>query len=83
MRLEVEVYGRGRKTDACKSRQTQPQQIGNHKNQYIMTQKKLLYEQPSCDLLVVRFEENFCGTGLPGNAGGSDPYAPGDEEDLS
>ena len=24
-----------------------------------MTQKKLLYEQPGCDLLVVRFEENI------------------------
>ena len=24
-----------------------------------MTRKKLFYEQPSCDLLVVRFEENI------------------------
>jgi len=47
-----------------------------------MKKLKELYSSPTTELLVVRFEGNFCGTGVPGGAGGSDPYAPGDGEDL-
>lgn len=32
--------------------------------------KKQLYETPETELLAVRFEENFCGTNVPGSADG-------------
>ena len=39
-----------------------------------MHKLKELYSSPASELLVVRFEENFCGTGTPGGAGGDDNY---------
>ncbi|MBO4536041.1 MAG: hypothetical protein J5702_02420 [Bacteroidales bacterium] len=47
-----------------------------------MHKLKELYSSPSSELLVVRFEENFCDFGSAGGAGGPDPYAPGDGDDL-
>ena len=44
--------------------------------------KKTLYTAPEAEFLVVEFEDNFMGTGVPGGAGGPDPYAPGDGNDL-
>ena len=44
-----------------------------------MINKKLLYEQPDCELLVVRFEGNFCGTFDPTN-GTEKPVDGGDED---
>jgi hypothetical protein len=42
--------------------------------------KKLLYSAPEAELLVVRFEGNFCTTGVPGGAGGDDDIL--DEPDF-
>ena len=46
-----------------------------------MTKKRMDYEVPTSELLVVRFEGNFCATGTPGGAGGNDSY--NDDDDLS
>ncbi|MBR2227320.1 MAG: hypothetical protein IJ893_05555 [Bacteroidales bacterium] len=43
--------------------------------------KKLLYSAPEAELLVVKFEGNFCTTGVPGGAGGDDTIVD-DEDDL-
>lgn len=43
--------------------------------------KKKLYENPETELLVVRFEGNFCATGVPGGAGGDDTIV--DDDDMS
>ena len=42
--------------------------------------KKLLYSAPEAELLVVKFEGNFCATGEPGGAGGNDTIV--DEGDF-
>lgn len=36
--------------------------------------KKLLYSAPEAELLVVRFEENFCQSPVPGEAGEKNTY---------
>jgi len=43
--------------------------------------KKKLYENPESELITVRFEGNFCTTGVPGGAGGDDTIVD-DEDDL-
>ena len=44
--------------------------------------KKLLYSAPEAELLVIKFEENFCQTtGVPGGAGGSDTII--DDDDMN
>lgn len=43
--------------------------------------KKLLYSAPEAELLVVKFEENFCQTGVKGGAGADDTILD-DEADL-
>jgi hypothetical protein len=43
--------------------------------------KKSIYEAPEAELLVVRFEGNFCQTFTPGAAGGDDVIVD-DEDDL-
>ena len=43
--------------------------------------KKSFYEAPEAELILVRFEENFCTTGVPGGAGGDEPIV--DDDDLS
>ena len=45
--------------------------------------KKHFYEAPESEQLFVKFEENFCTTGPTGGAGGTDPYAPGDGDDMN
>ena len=49
--------------------------------------KKQLYSAPEAELLVVKFEENFCGTltglGDPGKSGGvmtTNDYGDGDDD---
>lgn len=42
---------------------------------------KNFYEAPETELILVRFEENFCTTGEPGGAGGDDTIV--DDDDLS
>ena len=42
--------------------------------------KKLLYSAPEAELLVVRFEGNFCQSPVPGGAGGDDTIV--DEGDF-
>ena len=42
--------------------------------------KKLQYSAPEAELLVVRFEENFCQSPVPGGAGGDDTIV--DEGDF-
>ena len=44
--------------------------------------KKQFYEAPDAELLVVRFEENFCTTG-GGNQGGIQDITEGDVVDES
>ena len=44
--------------------------------------KKLQYSAPEAELLVVKFEGNFCTPGVPGGAGGDDTIVD-DEDDLS
>ena len=45
--------------------------ININKNHNVMI-KKSLYSTPESELLVVKFEENFCTTGPTGGAGGDD-----------
>ncbi len=46
--------------------------------------KKTYFEAPQAELIYVSFEEGFLinSPGETGGAGGSTPYAPGDEQDV-
>ena len=65
------------------SSETAESQLIIFTNYNVMMKKK--YENPESELLIVRFEGNFCTTGNygdPGQPGGPNPYAPGDGEDM-
>ena len=47
---------------------------------------KHFYEAPESELILVKFEGNFCATdgyGDSGMPGGYNPYAPGDGSDIN
>ncbi len=43
--------------------------------------KKSFYEAPEAELLLVKFEENFCGTGWDSPATTTTTWGGGEEED--
>ena len=43
--------------------------------------KKKLYENPEAELLMVRFEENFCATGWDSPATGGSNWGGSEDED--
>ena len=53
--------------------------MNKHKQNHNVMHKKQFYEAPEAEMLMVRFEGNFCTTGYTPGGGGS--YGEGDEND--
>ena len=51
-----------------------------YKQNHHVMKRKNFYEAPETELILVRFEGNFCTTGEPGGAGGDEPIV--DEPDF-